>query len=64
MMNFIEAEEPTSVRGLHRDLTLQIQQSYAETLEDLGRLNILFQIASGLLTVEVIFWIAAIALTF
>jgi hypothetical protein len=29
MMNFIEAEEPAPLRDLHRDLTLQVQQSYS-----------------------------------
>lgn len=63
MMNFIEAGEPAPVEDLYRNLTLQMQQSHAETWEDLGRLALLFQIASALLIVKVIFWIAAIALT-
>lgn len=35
--------------------------SYVDNLEELSRLATLFQIASGLLTAEVILWIAAIA---
>lgn len=56
----LEGDQPRSVADLHRALTLQMQRSYATNWEDLGQLAILFEVASGLLAIEVIFWIVAI----
>jgi hypothetical protein len=58
---YIEADEPVSIEELHRDLSLHMHNSYADNREGLEQLAIFFQIASGLLTVEVILWIVAIA---
>lgn len=63
IQNYIEAEEPAPIEELHRDLALHMHNSYAENREGLDQLVIFFQIASGLLTTEVILWIIAIAST-
>ncbi len=58
---YIEADEPAPIEELHRDLSLHMHNSYVENREGLEQLAVFFQIASGLLTVEVILWIVAIA---
>jgi hypothetical protein len=60
---YTESEEPAPIDELRRDLSLYMHNSFIENKEGLERLAILFQIASVLLTVEVILWIAAIAST-
>jgi hypothetical protein len=57
----IGSAEPTSTAELHRDLSLHMHKSYLENGEGLEQLAVLFQIASGLLAVEVVLWIVAIA---
>lgn len=57
---YIEAPQPVSIEGLHRDLALHMHDSYARNLEVLGRLATLFQMACGLLIVEMIFWVLSI----
>jgi hypothetical protein len=57
---YIEAPQPVSIEGLHRDLALHMHASYARNLEVLGRLATLFQMACGLLIVEMIFWVLSI----
>ena len=61
---YIEAPEPESIGRLHRDLALHIYMhgSYANNLEALDRLATLFQVACGLLIVEMIFWVLSIPL--
>lgn len=63
IQTYIEAAEPAPIEELHRDLSLHMHNSYIENREGLGQLALFFQIASGLLTVEVILWIIAIAST-
>jgi hypothetical protein len=60
---YIEVERPAPVKELHRDLSLHMYSSYYENQSALGQLAFFFQIASGLLTAEVILWIIAIAST-
>lgn len=57
-------ESPGAIRleDLHRDLSLHMHGSYLVNHQGLQELVLLFQAASGLLTLEVISWIAAIAL--
>ncbi len=57
---YIEAPQPASIKGLHRDLALHMHASYARNLGALGRLATLFQMACGLLIVEMIFWVLSI----
>lgn len=61
IQTYIEAENPAPIEELHRDLSLHMHNSYLENRAGLEQLAIFFQIASGLLTVEVILWIIAIA---
>lgn len=46
---------------LHRDLALHLHGSYLMNRKRLDRLAILFQAASGLVALDVILWIIAIA---
>lgn len=59
----IEAERPAPIERLHRELSLHMHRSYLENWKGLSRLATLFQIASALLSIEVILWIIAIAST-
>jgi len=63
IQTYIEADEPAPIEELHRDLSLHMHNSYLENREGLEQLSVSFQIASGLLTVEVVLWIIAIAST-
>ena len=63
IQTYIEAEEPAPIDELHRDLSLHMHNSYVENRHGLEQLAVFFQIASGLVTVEVILWIVAIAST-
>lgn len=58
---YVEADEPALAQVLHRDLSLHMNSSYLENLEGLRRLAALLQAAGILLTVELVFWIIAIA---
>ena len=60
---YIDADEPLSVEALHRDLSLHMSSSYSENRIGLGQLAVFFQVASCLLTAEVILWIIAITST-
>jgi hypothetical protein len=60
---YIEAEEAAPIEELHRDLSLHMHNSYIVNREGLEQLATFFQVASGLLTTEVILWIIAIAST-
>lgn len=61
MKGFIEPGEATRLQDLHRDLSLHMHGSYLVNHQGLKELALLFQTASGLLTIEVVLWIAAIA---
>jgi len=58
---FIESAEGIRLEDLHRDLSLHMHGSYLVNHQGLKELALLFQAASGLLTLEVVLWIAAIA---
>ena len=58
-----QADEPAPIEELHRDLSLHMHNSYLENREGLEQLSVFFQVASGLLTIEVVLWIWAIAST-
>lgn len=59
---YVESAEPAPAEHLHRDLSLHMHNSYLENREGLERLVLYLQVASGLLTVEVVLWIVAIAM--
>lgn len=63
IQTYIEAAEPAPIEELHRDLSLHMHNSYVENRAGQEQLSVLFQVASGLLTVEVVLWIIAIAST-
>ena len=63
IQTYIEADEPAPLDELHRDLSLHMHNSYIENREGQEQLSVLFQVASGLLTIEVVLWIIAIAST-
>jgi len=63
IQTYIENAGPAPAGELHRDLSLHMHASYAVNRAGLKELVIFFQIASGLLTVEVILWVIAIAST-
>jgi hypothetical protein len=46
---------------IHRELSFHMHKSYAENSAGLRRLTLFFQIASGLLTLEVFLWILSLA---
>lgn len=58
---YAESENPASVGAVHRDLALHRQSSVLQNDKSLTQLIVLFQIASVLLTTEVVLWIIAIA---
>ena len=61
---YIEASEATSVEELHRELSIHMHDSYRDNDEGLDQFALLLQIASGLLTVEVILWMMATVFRF
>ena len=61
---YIEAVEVASVEELHRDLSIYMHDDYMENEEGLEQFGALLQIASGLLTLEVIFWMIATVIRF
>lgn len=59
--SYIETDESTAIEALHRDLSLFMHNSYVENRRGLGSLATRLQVASALLTIDVILWIIAIA---
>jgi hypothetical protein len=53
----IESDSPRSIIDLRWALTAQMHQSYAANWIDLGQMATLFEIASSLLVIEILFWI-------
>lgn len=60
---YIEADEAVSIEAVHRDLAVHRYISFIENEKVLEQLIVFFQVASVLLTVEVLWWIVAIAAT-
>jgi len=61
---YIEAAEAVPVEKLHRDLSIYMHNSYLENEEGLEQFSLLLQLASGLLTFEVILWMIATVIRF
>jgi hypothetical protein len=59
---FVESADAIRLEDLHRDLSLHMHRSYLINHQGLQELALLFQAASGLLTLEVVLWIATIAI--
>jgi hypothetical protein len=60
---YIDSEEPALVDEIRRELSLHMHKSYVENKAGLRRLALFFQVASGLLTLEVFLWIISLATT-
>ena len=60
---YIESEHPAAIDSLHRELTHHMHASYLQNREGLNLLAVLFQLASGLLVLEIALWVFAIAMT-
>jgi hypothetical protein len=60
---YVEAEEIAPIEELHRDLSIHMHNSYLENRERLKQLSVFLQVASGLLTLEVLSWVLAVATT-
>jgi hypothetical protein len=58
---YIESEKPAQIENLYRDLSLHMHNSYMENKKDIEQFAVLLQVASGLLTLEVVLWTIAIA---
>ncbi len=58
---YIEADQPAPIEEVHRDLSLHMHNSYVENRKGLEQWVVCFQLAAGLLAVEVVVWIMAIA---
>ncbi|MEX2106956.1 MAG: hypothetical protein WD810_08670 [Solirubrobacterales bacterium] len=61
ILAYVEAENPAPVDELHRDLSLHMHHSYIENRKGLEQLAIVFQIATGLLVIDVVLWVFTIA---
>jgi hypothetical protein len=59
---YIRGEEPVPLEELHRELSLHMHNSYTENRAGLEQLAFFLQVGSGLLTLEVLFWIITIAI--
>lgn len=57
----VESAETFQSADLHRDLSLHMDDGYLVNHQGLKELALLFQMASGFLTFEVVLWIAAVA---
>jgi hypothetical protein len=60
---FIEAERPAPIEAMYRELAEHMHVSYLQNREGVNLLVVLFQVASGLLALEITFWTVAIAAT-
>jgi hypothetical protein len=59
--SYIESDEAQSLGELHRNLSLYMSGSHQENHEVFEQLAAFLRLGSGLLTLEVLFWIVAIA---
>jgi hypothetical protein len=60
---YIESQQPAPLENLHRDLSLHMHSSYLKNFEATEQFTSLLQVASGLLALEVVLWVAAIVPT-
>lgn len=61
---YIESPHPAPIENLHRDLAIHMHNSYSENRRGLEQFVFLLQVASGLLTMEVILWVIALVISF
>jgi hypothetical protein len=60
---YVKSEHPAAGEALHRELIQHMHAGYLRNREGLDLLAVLFQIASGLLALEIALWMVAIATT-
>lgn len=60
---YIETDRPAEIEDLQRELALGMCDSYLRNRRGVELLTILLQVGSGLLTLEIVLWIVAIAST-
>lgn len=58
---YMRRQEPIAIDELHRELSFHMHNSFVENRVGVESFATLLQIASGMLTLEVILWIIAIA---
>lgn len=58
---YIDGKEPAQIDEIHRELSFHMHTSYVENRAGLRKLALFFQVASGLLTLEVFLWIISLA---
>jgi hypothetical protein len=54
-------DEPAPIYEIQRELSFHMHNSYVENRAGLRKLALFFQVASGLLTLEVLLWIISLA---
>lgn len=59
--SYIESADSIRTEELYRDLSLDMYNSYLKNRQGLEQLAVSLQAAAGLLTIEVVLWIVAIA---
>jgi hypothetical protein len=60
---YAESPQPVPIENLHRDLAIHMHNSYVGNRQGLEQFVFLLQVASGLLTLEVILWVIALVIT-
>jgi hypothetical protein len=61
METYTEVDDAVAIAEVHRDLALHMHESFQMNQEGSEKLALVFEIASVLLTVEIVLWIFAIA---
>jgi hypothetical protein len=56
---YVKSDHPAAAEALHRELIHHMHASYLRNREGLDLLAVLFQIASGLLAMEIALWMVA-----
>src|SRR6266545_612246 len=57
IQDYVEGNSPAELPEMYRDLALYLDRHYVTNDQRLGRLFLLFKLASGLLVVEVVTWL-------
>lgn len=58
---YIREDKPVPIDDLQNELSFHMHNSYVENRAGIQHLAVLLQVASGLLTLEVVLWIIVIA---
>ena len=55
--DYVEADQPCSLRDMQRDLSLHMETNHAENTKKLDRMLIQYQLATGALLIEIVAWL-------